>query len=485
MEKIAVTNKRDTGVIDIDGIMEKASFASAIFSQLSQEHTDRIVKAVYEAAFKNRIKLAKMAHEETKLGVWQDKVIKNVVATQFVYEDIKNLKTVGIISDDEENGVIEIAQPIGPIFALIPVTNPTSTTMFKILIALKTRNPIIISPHHRAMKCCKETAKICYEAALSQDAPEGCIQWLEAKSSEDTRALMRHKKLALVLATGGSSLVGAAYSSGTPAIGVGPGNVPAYIEKTADIEFAIEQIFASKTFDNGTVCASEQSIVVEKPVADLAKKEIEKRKGYFLSDNEIKQLEDIAFDKERGLMNAAIVGQSAYHIAQLAKIDVPADTRLLLAPLDGVGKDHPLSSEILAPILAYYVVDDFEHAVKLCIDLNFHGGIGHTASIFSNDDEKIKEFASLMNAGRIVVNMPSSQGAVGGLFNTLHPSFTLGCGSGGKNITTDNITAKHLLNIQRIARRRVNRRFEKFDNKLYFDESADANTVEKEFNRNY
>ncbi len=485
MGKPAVIDKSSTSVIDIESIMEKASFASAIFSQLSQEHTDRIVKAVYEAGFKNRIKLAKMAHEETKLGVWQDKVIKNVVATQFVYEDIKHLKTVGIISDDEENGVIEIAQPIGPIFALIPVTNPTSTTMFKILIALKTRNPIIISPHHRAMKCCKETAKICYEAALGQDAPEGCIQWLEAKSSEDTRALMRHKKLALVLATGGSSLVGAAYSSGTPAIGVGPGNVPAYIEKTADIEFAIEQIFTSKTFDNGTVCASEQSIVVEKSVAELAKKEIEKHKGYFLSDKEIKQLEGVAFDKERGLMNAAIVGQSACHIAQLAKIDVPADTRVLLAPLDGVGKNHPLSSEILAPILAYYVVDDFEHAVKLCIDLNFHGGIGHTASIFSNDNEKVREFAFLMNAGRIVVNMPSSQGAVGGIFNTLHPSFTLGCGSGGKNITTDNITAKHLLNIQRIARRRVNRRFEKFDNKLYFDESADAKTVEKEFNRNY
>ncbi|MDP8292788.1 MAG: aldehyde dehydrogenase family protein [Candidatus Orphnella occulta] len=485
MEKTAVVDTSTTGGVDIENIMQKASFASAIFSQLSQEHTDRIVKAVYEAGFKNRIKLAKMAHEETKLGVWEDKVIKNVVATQFVYEDIKNLKTVGIISDNEESGIIEIAQPIGPIFALIPVTNPTSTVMFKILIALKTRNPIIISPHHRAMKCSNETARICYEAALKEDAPQDCIQWLEAKSSEGTRALMKHKKLALVLATGGSSLVGAAYSSGTPAIGVGPGNVPAYIGETADVGFAVEQIFTSKTFDNGTVCASEQSIIVDKSHADKAKKEIEARKGYFLSDDEIKRVEDVAFDKERGLMNAAIVGQSAAFIAKLANIDAPSDVRLLIAPLKGIGKDYPLSSEVLAPILAYYIANDFEHAVNLCIDLNFHGGIGHTVSIYSNDDKKIREFASVMNAGRIVVNTPSSQGAVGGLYNTLHPSFTLGCGSGGKNITTDNITARHLLNIQRIARRRVNRRLEKFDTSLYLDESIDTKTLEDEFNRNY
>ncbi len=485
MKETAVADTSNAGGIDIENIMEKASFAAAIFSQLSQEHTDRIVRAVYEAGFKNRIKLAKMAHEETKLGVWQDKVIKNVVATQFVYEDIKNLKTVGVISDDKESGIIEIAQPIGPIFALIPVTNPTSTVIFKILIALKTRNPIIISAHHRAMKCCNETARILYEAALKEDAPQDCIQWLEAKSSESTRALMRHKKLALILATGGSSLVGAAYSSGTPAIGVGPGNVPAYIEKTADVGFAVEQIFISKTFDNGTVCASEQSIIVDKSLADKAQKEIEARKGYFLSEDETKRIEEVAFDKERGLMNTAIVGQSAASIAKLANIDAGADVRLLIAPLKGIGKEHPLSSEVLAPILAFYVANDFEHAVNLCIDLNFHGGIGHTVSIFSNDDEKIQEFASVMNAGRIVVNTPSSQGAVGGLYNTLHPSFTLGCGSGGKNITTDNISAKHLLNIQRIARRRVNRRLEKFDNKLYFDESIDIKAIEDEFNRNY
>ena len=486
MTKTLAQKTSSPAIAEVDIIMEKASFAAAIFSQLGQEHTDRIVKAVYEAGFKNRIKLAKLAHDETGMGVWEDKVIKNVVATQYVYENIKDLKTVGIISDDKESGITEIAQPIGPIFALIPVTNPTSTVMFKILIALKTRNPIIISAHPKAMKSCLEAARICYEAALKQDAPQDCIQWLDAKSSEDTRTLlMHHKKLSLVLATGGSGLVGAAYSSGTPAIGVGPGNVPVYIEKTADIGFAVEQIFISKTFDNGTICASEQAIIVEKSISDAAIKEIKARKGYFLSCEETKRLEEAAFDKERGLMNANIVGKSALFIAKLAGINIPSDTRLLLALLKGVGKEYPLSSEILAPIIAFYTADDFEHAVKLCIDLNFHGGIGHTVSIFSNNDEKIREFAFLMNAGRILVNTPSSQGAVGGLYNTLSPSFTLGCGSGGKNITTDNITARHLLNIQRIARRRINRRLENFDNRLYFDESIGPDEAEKIFNRNY
>ncbi|NQT89966.1 MAG: aldehyde dehydrogenase family protein [Candidatus Omnitrophica bacterium] len=467
--------------VNVEELINKASCAAAIFTQLSQEQTDRIVKAVYEAAFKNRVKLAKMAHEETGLGVWEDKVIKNFVAAQLVYDDIKDLKTVGIISDDAENGITEIAQPLGPIFALIPVTNPTSTVIFKILTALKTRNPIIIGPHPKALKCCDETARICYEAALKEDAPEDCIQWLKVSSMDATHALMSHKKLALVLATGGAGLVGAAYSSGTPAIGVGPGNVPVFIEKSADITFAIKQIFMSKTFDNGTICASEQAIVVEKPVYEKTKKEFEKNKGYFLSDDEIKKLEPVAYDKERGLMNAAIVGQSAMHVAGLAKIDVPADTKLLLAPLEGIGREYPLSSEILAPILAFYVADDFDHAVKLCIDLNFYGGIGHTVSVFSKDDDKIREFASIMNAGRIVVNTASSQGAVGGILNTLHPSFTLGCGSGGKNITTDNITARNLLNIQRIAWPRPNKYFENFDTKLYYDESLDPASMEKRF----
>jgi acetaldehyde dehydrogenase / alcohol dehydrogenase len=469
----------------VDEYYRQANAAAAVFSQFTQEQTDRVVEAVYEAAFANRVKLAKLAQQETGIGKWQDKVIKNVVASQFVFEDIKNLRTVGILSDDPVTGIVEIAQPMGPIFAIIPVTNPTSTAIFKILIALKTRNPIILSGSPKAMGCIVETARLCYEAALEADAPEQCIQWVTESSHDLTQALMCHKSLALILATGGAGLVKTAYSSGTPALGVGAGNVPVYIERSADIPFAVEQIMISKLFDYGTICASEQAVVVEKEIADEVADEFRRRKAYFLSDAEVVQLSGVAFDTTRRVMNAAIVGQPAVKIAQMARLDVPADTELLMAPLAGVGPEWPLSSEILAPILAWYVAEGFQNAANLCIDLNFYGGIGHTVSVFSNDDARIKEFAMLMNAGRVVVNTPSSQGAVGGIFNALHPSFTLGCGTGGKNITTDNITACHLLNIQRIARRRENQRFMKFDLRQYYDESLSAKVIETAYNKNY
>jgi acetaldehyde dehydrogenase / alcohol dehydrogenase len=469
----------------VDEYYQRADAAAAVFSQFTQEQTDRVVKAVYEAAFDNRVRLAKLAHEETGLGKWQDKVIKNVVASQFIYEDIKNLKTVGIISDDPITGIVEIAQPMGPILAIIPVTNPTSTVIFKILIALKSRNPIIISPTPKAKQCCAETARICYEAALSADAPEDCIQWIPETSHETTHALMTHKSLALILATGGAGLVKTAYSSGTPAIGVGSGNVPVYIEQSADIPFAVEQIMISKLFDYGTICASEQAVVVERMIAEEVAAEFRARKAHFLSEADVELLTRVAFDERRGIMNPAIVGQCAAKIARMAGIEVPADVQLLIAPLKVVGREWPLSSDILAPILAWYVARDFQTAVNLCIDLNFHGGIGHTVSIFSNDDDRIKQFAMLMNAGRILVNTPSSQGAVGKIYNMLHPSFTLGCGTGGKNITTDNITASHLLNIQRIARRRDNQRLMKFDAGLYYDDSLSASDIESIYNNNY
>jgi len=465
--------------------MEKATLAAAVYSTLDQAYTDRIVRAVYEAGFNARVKLAKMAHEETGIGRWEDKVIKNVVATQLVYEDIKDLKTVGIISEDKERGIAEIAQPMGPILAIIPVTNPTSTVMFKILSALKTRNPIIICPSRKAVRSCAETARICYEAALNEDAPEDCIQWLTQVTREETQALMRHEKLALILATGGGGLVRSAFSSGTPAMGVGAGNVPVFVEKSADIPFTVEQILVSKTFDNGTICASEQAIVVEKTIAKDIEAEFEKRGAHFLSEEQITLLENIAWDKEKKSMNPDIVGRPADVIARKAGFPISAHVRLLIAPLKGVGPKYPLSSEILAPILAFYVAKDFEEAVKICIDLNFYGGIGHTASIFSNDDERIKHFSLLMNAGRIVVNTPSSQGAVGGIYNTLNPSFTLGCGTSGKNITTENVTARNLLNIQRISWRRPNLRLAHFDMSRYLDELQDAKIIEREFNRNY
>ncbi|MEI6500079.1 MAG: aldehyde dehydrogenase family protein, partial [Armatimonadota bacterium] len=288
-----------TVATDINELMARASQAAAIFEQLDQAHTDRIVRAVFEAGFNHRLSLARQAAEETGMGNWEDKVIKNVAATLLVYEDIKDEKTVGVISEDREKGIVELAQPLGPIFAIVPVTNPTSTVMFKILIALKSRNPIIIRPHRNAANCSIEAARICYEAALAEDAPEDCIQWVHDLSREETQAIMGHKDLALVLATGGGGLVKAAYSSGKPALGVGAGNVPVLIERSASLPFAVDQILLSKTFDNGTICASEQALVVERCISDEVIADLKERKAYFLTPDEVKRVEAVAFDRDK------------------------------------------------------------------------------------------------------------------------------------------------------------------------------------------
>ena len=473
-----MTEKKIIG-LSVDEVMGKAKDAAESFRELNQEQTDRIVKAVYEAGFNNRVKLAKLACDETRLGVWEDKVMKNVIATRYVYHDIKDLKTVGVISEDKEHEVVEIAEPLGPIFALTPITNPTSTVLFKILISLKTRNPIIIRPHGAARKCSIESARICYEAALKAGAPDNCIQWVKRSSNEQTRDFMSHRKTALVLATGSVNLVREAYRSGNPAIGVGPGNVPVYIGRTADIPFAVEQIFVSKTFDNGTVCASEQALIANRDYVDEVINELKKRNAYFLTKDETELLEKIAYNKEQMVMNAGIIGQPATVIAKMAGFEVPHGTALLIAELDDVGLESPLSLEILAPILAFYIAVDFEHAIDMCRKINVHGGMGHTVSIFSNDEEKIEYFASVMNAGRILVNTPASHGALGGTYNALRPSLVLACGTGGKNITTDNISAKHLLNIHRVARRKVSDSFV-CDHYNYLDETKDAQSVDKE-----
>ncbi|MCP4550843.1 MAG: aldehyde dehydrogenase family protein [Bacteroidetes bacterium] len=467
-----------------DEMLQKASIATAIFHELNQKETDKIVESVYKAGFNNRVKLAKHAHEETGLGVWQHKVIKNVIATQFVYDNIKNEKTVGVISEDKQSDIVEIAQPLGPIFAIIPVTNPTSTVFNKILISLKTRNPVIISAHRNAVKCCKETVKICYEAALAAGAPDDCIQIIEEHSRELTHAIMTHQQLALILATGGTGLVHAAYSSGNPAIGVGPGNVPVYIDESADIPFAVENIILSKTFDNGTICASEQSVVVENSNSEKVISEFKKQDCYFLNKDEINKLEPVAINMKKGSMNPDIVGKPVSFLAQKAGIKVPENTKILMVSLDGIGADYPLSGEVLAPILSFYSCKSYKDALKTCIDLNYLGGIGHTAAIYANDEERISEFSHIMNAGRIVVNTPSSQGAVGGLYNTLKTSFTLGCGSGGKNITTENISAHNLLNIQRVTRRRLNQRWFDFDTAQFLDENNNEETLNSEYNKN-
>ncbi|RKX26264.1 MAG: hypothetical protein DRP45_03930 [Candidatus Zixiibacteriota bacterium] len=466
--------------LDINGVMSKALQAKTAFMKLNQEQTDRIVQAAYEAGFDNRIRLAKHACDETRLGVWKDKVIKNVLATQFVYDDIKNQRTVGIVAEDAQNEIVEIARPIGPIFAVTPVTNPTSTALFKVLISLKSRNPIIIRPHGAAKKCTIEAARVCYEAALQEGAPENCIQWISRSTEEQTMEFMRHKKTAMILATGSVGLVRAAYSSGNPAIGVGPGNVPVFIGRTADVPFAVDQILMSKTFDNGTVCASEQSLVVRDCHVDEVIRLFKERKAHFLSTDEIKRLESVAYNKTMSVMNVEVIGQSAVTIAKMAGIDVPEDTTLLIAELDDIGHDCPLSMEILAPILAFYRADTFEEAITLCRRINLNGGLGHTVSIFSNCEDKIEHFASVMNAGRILVNTPASLGALGGTYNALSPSMTLGCGTGGKNITTDNVSARHLLNIQRVARRKVSRHIGPSALERFFDESMDAASFQNE-----
>ncbi|MGB7063272.1 MAG: aldehyde dehydrogenase family protein [Candidatus Zixiibacteriota bacterium] len=467
-----------------DEIIQRAQEAATAFRDLDQPRTDRIVRAVYLAAMDNRVRLAIMAAEETGMGIGPHKVIKNVIASQLVYEHIKNHKTVGVISEDSFSGIIEMAQPLGPVLALIPAINPTSTTIFKILITMKTRNPLILSGNAIAKNCVAETARVCYQSALKAGAPEHCVQWLAKPNPKTTKELMSHRGLALILATGAGELVKASYSSGTPTIGVGSGNVPVYIGATADVPFAVGNILMSKTFDNGSICASEQAIVVKKEIAEKVTAEFKIQKAYFLSPEEIEKVGRIAYDKERGVMLAAVVGQPVQRIAEMAGIEVPVDASVLIAKLDEVSRSQPLSAEILAPILAFYSEETFESSIARCMEITRFGGIGHTAVIYSNAPERIEYFSKNLDVARILVNTPSTQGALGGMFNTLPPSFTLSCGSGGKNSTTDNISTRHLLNIHRICRRRVNQRWMSIDHRKYLDESLTAEEIEKEFSKN-
>jgi acetaldehyde dehydrogenase/alcohol dehydrogenase len=467
-----------------DEVVDRSLLAAAEFHQFNQEHTDRIVEAVFRAGFDNRVRLAKMAHEETMMGVWEHKVIKNVLATQLVYESIRDEKTVGVISSDPVTGITEIAQPLGPVFAVIPVTNPTSTVMFKILICMKSRNPIIIGAPRGASKSCAEAVRICYEAALAAGAPEDCIQMISSGKKELTQMIMAHPKIALILATGATKLVQAAYSSGNPAIGVGPGNVPVYVDESADIPFAVSNIILSKTFDNGTICASEQAIVTVESVAGRLRSEFEKQGCYFLDPEEVKKVGNIAVLAESASMSPFVVGQPVEEIARKAGITVPEGTRVLIAPLEGIGTSEPLSVEVLAPILAFYVAKDHNAAVNMCIDLNYLGGLGHSACIYANDEARIMEFSELLNAGRVLVNTPTSQGAIGYFYNNLPPSLTLGCGTGGKNITTENITARNLLNIQRISRRRPNQLWAQFDTENYLNEELSSETIIQTYYKN-
>ncbi len=457
--------------LEVDKILERATQAAAAFRRLNQEETDNIVKSVAAAAFNARVELARMAVEETGLGKWEDKVIKNVLASKVVYEDIKDIPTAGVVAVEKEAGIIEIAEPVGPIVALTPITNPTSTVIFKVLTALKTRNPIIIRPHGAARRCSCEAARICYEAAVAAGAPENCVQWVKFSTREEVTNLMAHPKTALVMATGSVDVVRGATSSGKPVIGVGPGNVPVVVDSTADLEAAAKAIAASKTFDYGTVCASEQAAVVLERVAEPFCQELRSQGAYFLSKEEIRRLEPVAFNSREGLMRVEVIGQPATKIASLAGIEVPENTTVLVAPLDKVGPEAPLSLEILAPILALFVAKDENQAFDLAKKILQHGGLGHTASIFSQNPAQIARFAREMPVGRVLINTPASLGALGGIYNLLRPSLVLACGQAAGNSFMDNISVYHLFNRKKVAEPRPTAWMKQEWQSLYLDET--------------
>lgn len=453
----------------VDELVRKANQAEEEFLKLNQEQVDTIVRAMALAGVDQHMNLARMAVEETKMGVYEDKVTKNLFATEYVYHNIKYEKTVGVIKDREEEGFAEVAEPVGVIAGITPVTNPTSTTMFKCLISMKTRNPIVFAFHPKAQKCSAAAAQVMYQAALAHGAPEHCISWIPKPSLEATQTLMRHPGVSLILATGGAGLVQQAYTSGRPALGVGPGNVPAYIEKSANLRRAVADIVMSKTFDNGTVCASEQAVIVDKEVYDEVKRLFQELGAYFLNDEEATRLTAYAINQEKKSINPAIVGQPATKIAAEAGIQVPGDTTILVAEVEGVGPDYPLTREKLSPILAFLRAESIEHGICLCEQMTQFEGLGHSAVIHSENQEAIREFTKRVQAGRLLVNTPSVHGAIGEIYNANTPSLTLGCGSMGGNSTTDNISVHNLLNIKRVARRKMRMKWFRLPERIYFE----------------
>ncbi len=455
-------------------LVSRAHEAEEEYQNMTQEQIDKIVKAMSIAGIENHMKVAKMAIEETKRGVYEDKITKNMFAAEYVYHSIKYDKTVGIIKENELDGYDEVAEPVGIIAGVTPVTNPTSTAIYKSLIAVKTRNPIIFGFHPSAQGCSSEITKILRDAAIKAGAPKYCIQWIEKPSLEATNQLMNHKDVKLILATGGSGMVKAAYSCGKPALGVGPGNVPCYIEKSAGLKRTVTDLIMSKTFDNGMICASEQSVIVDKDISEKFEELMIKSGCYFLKVEDNDKLEKVVIKKENGAcaVNPDIVGQSAYSIAKKAGIEVPEGTKILLTRLEGVGDKYPLSKEKLSPILAYYVVKDSDEGIKVAEELLANGGLGHSAVIHSENKEVIFRYAERMKAGRLIVNSPSTHGAIGDIYNTNLPSLTLGCGTFGGNSTTANISAVNLINVKRVAKRKVNMQWFKIPDKIFFERGS-------------
>ena len=409
----------------LERLVSQARTAAAVFTQFTQEDVDRIVKPMVLAGLEQAQHLARLAVEETGMGVMEDKFLKNMVATEFVYNYIKDKPTVGVIREIPERNLVEIAEPIGVIFALTPITNPTSTVLFKCIMAIKTRNAVIFSPHPKAWSCCYEAVRIMQETAVKHGAPEGVFSCLEAHTLQDNAYLMRHKDVGLIDATGGPSAVKAAYSSGKPALGVGAGNTPVYLEKSADIDTAVVDIIISKTFDNGTICASEQTVVIDDEIYDRVLGKFADLGSHICNHKETKLLERAVIDPQTGFMQAKAVGQKATDIARMIGLHVKPHTKLLVAPIQGVGRQHPLSVEKLCPVLAVYRAESTDEALKVCVDVNHAGGLGHTAVVFSRNDDVIRKFGEVLNAGRIIVNSPGSVGALGGVYNDLIPTFSV------------------------------------------------------------
>ncbi len=456
----------------VDRLVRNAEQALKEYMELDQRQVDEIVKAMALAGLDNHMRLAKLAVEETGRGVYEDKIIKNLFATEYIYHSIKAQKTVGVVEENEMEGYAEVAEPVGIVAGVTPVTNPTSTTMFKTLICTKTRNPVIFAFHPSAQKSSAEAARVLRDAGIAAGAPKNCVQWIELPSMEATHALMNHPNISLILATGGSGMVRSAYSAGKPALGVGPGNVPCYINSNVDVERACTDLILSKTFDNGMICASEQAVIVDEAIQKQFETYMKKNRCYFLNEEETQKVSDYVINSEKQAVNSAVVGKPAAWIAAHAGISVPEDTKILLARLADVGPDYPLSREKLSPVLAYYVVKDYREGFQKAKKMLELGGLGHSAVIHSNDLELCSAYGEEMKVGRVIANSPSSQGAIGDIYNTNTPSLTLGCGSFGRNSTTANVSSVNLINKKRIAFRKVNMQWFKVPSKIYFEKDS-------------
>lgn len=471
-KELTAEEKKQNAQKLVDDLMAKSQAAFEQLRYYSQEQVDKICQAMALAAEEHHMDLAVDAANETGRGIAEDKAIKNIYASEYIWNNIRHDKTVGIIEDNDEDQTITIADPLGIIAGIVPVTNPTSTTIFKSIISAKTRNTIIFSFHRQAMKSSIKTAKILQEAAEKAGAPKNMIQWLPESSRENTTALLQHPNTATILATGGPSLVKAAYSSGNPALGVGPGNGPAYIEKTANIERSVYDIVLSKTFDNGMICATENSVVVDEEIYDKVKEEFQKWNCYFLKPNEIDKFTDGFIDPDRHQVRGPIAGRSANAIADMCGIKVPDNTKVIIAEYEGVGDKYPLSAEKLSPVLTMYKATSHENAFDICAQLLHYGGEGHTAAIHTLDDDLATKYGLEMRASRIIVNSPSGIGGIGNIYNNMTPSLTLGTGSYGSNSISHNVTDWDLLNIKTIAKRRENRQWVKIPPKVYFQRNS-------------